>query len=196
MLQQHSINNSNNFIAGWYFSDNTICDQLIDIFEENPETHIQGTIGHGRVEKDVKSSTDMAIGGYMGMHPYPKYYSQLNQVLEEYKTLYPFSDKKQSSYGMWPRVNIQKYNPGQGFYEWHYEKSGVHNMHRHLVFMTYLNDLDDGGETEFYHQKTKIKPEKGLTLIWPAEWPWTHRGVTSKSQTKYIVTGWYSYYYV
>ena len=31
--------------------------------------------------------------------------------------------------------------------------------------MTYLNDIKDGGETEFYYQKLKVKPEKGLTLI-------------------------------
>ena len=32
---------------------------------------------------------------------------------------------------------------------------------RHMVFMTYLNDVSDGGETEFYHQDVKVKAEKG-----------------------------------
>ena len=59
--------------------------------------------------------------------------------------------------------------------------------------MTYLNDVTDAGETEFYYQKIKVKPEKGLTLIWPSEWPWTHRGLTSKTQIKYIATGWFCY---
>jgi len=39
----------------------------------------------------------------------------------------------------------------------------------------------------------KVKPEKGLTLIWPADWTFTHRGIPSMSETKYIVTGWYNY---
>jgi hypothetical protein len=64
---------------------------------------------------------------------------------------------------------------------------------RHLVFMTYLNDVTDGGETEFFYQKLKVKPEKGLTLIWGADWTFTHRGITSPTQTKYIVTGWFNY---
>ena len=61
---------------------------------------------------------------------------------------------------------------------------------RHLVFMTYLNDVKDDGQTEFYYQRLKIKPEKGLTLIWPADWTFTHRGIASNSEDKYIVTGW------
>jgi hypothetical protein len=59
--------------------------------------------------------------------------------------------------------------------------------------MTYLNDVTDSGETEFLHQQLKIKPEKGLTLIWPADWMFTHRGVASLTQEKYIATGWFNY---
>jgi len=41
--------------------------------------------------------------------------------------------------------------------------------------------------------KIKIKPKKGLTVIWPAEWMFTHRGIASMKEVKYIVTGWYSF---
>ena len=64
---------------------------------------------------------------------------------------------------------------------------------RHLVFMTYLNDVDDEGHTEFYHQKLKVKPRKNLTLIWPTDWTFTHRGIASPTQEKYITTGWLNY---
>jgi hypothetical protein len=59
--------------------------------------------------------------------------------------------------------------------------------------MTYLNDIKEGGETEWFHQKLKIKPEKGLTVIWPAEWLYLHRGCVAKKETKYIITGWISF---
>ena len=59
--------------------------------------------------------------------------------------------------------------------------------------MTYLNDVTDGGETEFLHQGLKVQPQKGLTLIWPADWTHTHRGVASPTQEKAIVTGWFNY---
>ena len=41
-------------------------------------------------------------------------------------------------------------------------------------------------------KKIKVKPEKGLTLIWPADWTFTHRGIPSP-QEQYIVTGWLSF---
>jgi hypothetical protein len=59
--------------------------------------------------------------------------------------------------------------------------------------MTYLNDINDGGETEFLYQNIKIKPKKGLTLIFPADWTFTHRGIASSTEEKFIVTGWYNY---
>ena len=60
--------------------------------------------------------------------------------------------------------------------------------------MTYLNDVNDGGETEFIHQGMQIHPEKGKTLIWPADWTHTHRGIPSPTETKYIVTGWFNFF--
>jgi len=53
-----------------------------------------------------------------------------------------------------------------------------------------LNDVDDGGETNFKHYGIKIKPETGKTLIWPAEWTHAHTGEILKSGKKYMITGW------
>ena len=55
--------------------------------------------------------------------------------------------------------------------------------------MTYLNDVEDGG-TEFLNQKCEVKARKNLTLIWPADWTHTHRGVISQTKEKTIITGW------
>ena len=56
--------------------------------------------------------------------------------------------------------------------------------------MTYLNDVTDGGETEFKYQKLKVKPVKGKMVMWPTDFTHTHRGITSPTQEKYIATGW------
>ena len=56
--------------------------------------------------------------------------------------------------------------------------------------MTYLNDVEDGGSTYFNHYDLDIKPTKGLTLIWPAEWTHSHKGNILNSGVKYIITGW------
>jgi len=56
--------------------------------------------------------------------------------------------------------------------------------------MLYLNDVEEGGETEFLYQKMRVKPTKGTILIWPADWTHTHRGNPPLSGDKYIYTGW------
>ena len=55
--------------------------------------------------------------------------------------------------------------------------------------MTYLNDVEDGGETQWLYQGKLVKPKKGLTAIWPTDFTHTHRGVVSPTQRKTIVTG-------
>ena len=92
------------------------------------------------------------------------------------------------------KYNLQKYPPGGGFKIWHFENdfSSKLNWHRGLVFMTYLNDVEDGG-TEFLYQNLTIPAKKGLTLIWPAFFTHTHKGQISKTKEKYIVTGWFNH---
>jgi hypothetical protein len=92
-------------------------------------------------------------------------------------------------------VNIQKYDQGVGGYPaWHsenYPEEGrFEALHRVLLYMVYLNDVDEGGETEFFYQKLKIKPKKGTLVIAPAAWTHTHRGNTPVSGDKYIATSW------
>jgi hypothetical protein len=59
--------------------------------------------------------------------------------------------------------------------------------------MTYLNTVEEGGGTEFYHQKLTVSAEEGVTVIWPADWTFTHRGVVAPREEKIIVTGWLSF---
>ena len=121
------------------------------------------------------------------------YMEQFTSVINQYKDAYKWSHE----FAPWAieSVNIQHYMPGQGFHKWHTERIGKQypDAARHLVWMTYLNDVNSGGETEFYYQQLKVKPRKGLTLMWPADWTHTHRGLVADTEEKYIITGWISY---
>jgi len=197
ILKPHSINQNNNFISGWYI-DKNLCDNLIDFFE-NDNTKSAGKTYGGpnnspKIDKTVKDSTDLDISQYNQTPLIQNYLNNLGLVIEHYKKQYTFSDTNTSIWRISPTYNIQRYYPNQGFYQWHCERGNIKNHNRHLVFMTYLNDVTDGGETEWYYQKIKVKPEKGLTIIWPTDWTFTHRGLVSKTQTKYIATGWYNFY--
>ncbi|WJG09677.1 2OG-Fe(II) oxygenase [Aliiglaciecola sp. LCG003] len=92
-------------------------------------------------------------------------------------------------------INAQKYNAQQGGYPyWHsevYPQAG-HNdaLHRMLLFMFYLNDVEEGGETDFYYQDRAIQPKAGSMVIAPAYFTHTHRGNVPVSNDKYILTSW------
>ena len=59
-----------------------------------------------------------------------------------------------------------------------------------MAWMVYLNDVDEGGETEFLFQGLKIKPERNKGVIWPGGFTHTHRGNKPVSNDKYILTSW------
>jgi prolyl 4-hydroxylase len=194
-MKPHIVNKLNNFIMGFYLEDTSICDKLIS-YHNSAETS-PGIIV-GRKGSNAKNSHKKSTDCYLNVKDniFQEYSKNcLQPATEEYIKKYPWSNM----YFPWTvieTINIQHYKPGEGFYEWHTERIGsnVPGCNRHLVFMTYLNDVTDGGETEFGHQQLKVSARKGLTLIWPADWTFTHRGVTSHTQEKYIITGWYSYH--
>jgi hypothetical protein len=85
---------------------------------------------------------------------------------------------------------VQKTKIGGGYHIWHYESGTRDCCQRLLTWILYLNDVDDGGETEFLYQHMRVKPEQGTLVIWPAAFTHTHRGNPPLSNDKYIVTGW------
>ncbi|WOH35982.1 2OG-Fe(II) oxygenase [Thalassotalea fonticola] len=95
-------------------------------------------------------------------------------------------------------VNAQRYQQGKGNYGyWHSEiypqPNGNEPLHRVLLFLIYLNDVEDGGETDFYYQNKSIKPKAGSIVIAPCGFTHTHRGNIPKSSDKYILTSWVLY---
>ena len=173
-------------IGGWYMSDN-ICDDMIDYFNNNKDKHIKTNTIIGK--KDIVDDTRMSLDKYNKPKPFQNYCEQLDKCLKQYKEKYEDS-KKSPKIFLSRHTNLQKYNPGQGYYKWHFEDNIVGK--RFLVFMTYLNDVDDGG-TMFKNFNLITPAKKGLTLIWPTDWPWEHKGQISKTKEKHIITGWYEF---
>ena len=186
-------NNKNpNFIGAYNIENDSLCERIVSFFEENKDLQSQGAVGDG-VDEKIKKSTDITI--------YPNnlkeekfflfkdYLNSLNKCYQDYRETYPFLKKfiKKVDLGYF---NIQKYLPGGHFAELHSERTSLQNLHRLFAWMTYLNDVDDGGTTDFDYFDIKVKPEKGKTLIWPAEWTHAHTGSILKSGKKYIITGW------
>jgi len=172
-----------------------ICDGLIKCFNENKNFHKKGVLGAEHVvNKEKKDSIDLEVSHIVNNINVINYLQELDKCVQEYKKTFEFCDRDQMPWSITESPIIQKYKPKGGYKVWHYENNGNPNyIKRHLVFMTFLNDVLEGGETKFLYQKKKFKPKKGLTLIWPAIWTHTHKGLVSTKYKKYIITGWINY---
>jgi hypothetical protein len=180
------------FIGKYYIENLSICDTIIEWFHSGEAEYKPGTTTGG-YRPELKDSNDIWIPTGTHYHWIPDYLYQLRGAMEKYAEDYP-ACKWYGNSGIEEGFRLQWYRPGGGFKNWHTERCSHKGdlSTRHLVFMTYLNDVTDKGETEFMHQKMAVQPRKGLTVIWPADWTHTHRGVPSPSQDKYIATGWYN----
>jgi hypothetical protein len=182
----------NTQIGGWYMPKK-ICNDIID-YIDNADLH-EGRMyidGVQTIDHKKKEGVEKAIDAWNEDEPWHSYKEHLHKMLIKYTKKYPDINDI-SRFALRTPYNLQKYPKGGGFKIWHFENGhkGPIDWHRCLVFMTYLNDVKDGG-TEFKYQKVTTPAKKGLTLIWPSYWTHTHRGQISKTKEKYILTGWYS----
>lgn len=84
------------------------------------------------------------------------------------------------------------YNKVGGYVDWHNDLGGNSEMtwRRIIVFIIYLNDLDEG-ELQFkYFPDVSVMPKAGRLLMMPTAWPWIHKA-DKLFQEKYILTGFY-----
>jgi hypothetical protein len=182
---------SPHFIGAWQLENTDMCDEIIDFFEANPTEQNLGSIGSG-VDELKKKTKDISIKPKNLSHDNYKifniYISNLIDCFSDYKEQWPFLKTiKNLEIGAF---NVQKYEPGGHFNALHTERGSSSSQHRVLAFMTYLNDVEDGGQTHFHYYGVNVKPAKGKTIIWPAEWTHAHTGGLVEKGSKYIVTGW------
>ena len=168
------------------------CQSIIDLFESNPEYHHSGTLATQEglaIDSSRKKDTEMSL--HHSSLPWLTQY--IGMGIEQYVKNYPSID----DVSPWQVENywkIQRYLPNESFSYLHFENLMYKDetAGRLLAWMIYLNDVTEGGETEFPDQGKKFQPRVGDLLIWPAYFTHPHRGMVSKTQTKYIATSWIS----
>ena len=165
--------------------DEDFCKHCIKKFN-NDKNQYQGRVGRG-IDLDLKQSMDLFISRLDDwMEEDDVFFKSLSKNLTKYKEWAPepYGHQSQDYHAEDTGYQIQKTSPS-GFYNWHHDQIGT----RYLTFIWYLNDVYEDGYTEF-STGLKIQPEAGKIVIFPALWPWMHRGVAPKSEYKYICTGW------
>ena len=194
-IKEHKMNKKNTFVRGYYI-DEKICEGLTELFSLNEHIAVEGASINTSgpvVNAKIKKCIEMYIKkDFEDIKPYLK---ALGECVKKYVDEFKVLNNTNKLWTIRSNLKLQKYcAPGDGYYRWHSERDGdLYSVNRLLVFMTYLNTVKTGGHTEFLYQKLKVKPEKGLTLIWPADFTHPHRGNKVEKEDKYIITGWFEY---
>ena len=101
----------------------------------------------------------------------------------------------------WPQtygyeaIRIKRYrNNDYDRFDPHVDVMNAETSKRFLAFFIYLNDVDEGGETQFVqfkkpgtHIPLKIKPQQGRLLMFPPQWMYYHAGLKPVSNSKYLI---------
>ena len=187
--------NINNFIAVY---DNYItkeeCDKAITLFENQDK--FNNTVNRLKNEKaSVLQKQDQQF--FASGKNLDVWWENLKPMMINYNLAwdhYVQNVGAQDAYGdsfHFTCLKIQKTLPTEGYHVWHVEHGRGFDMEpRAFVFSIYLNDVEEGGETEFLHFSKRVKPKTGRIVIWPAGFPYVHRGNPPLSGEKYILTSW------
>lgn len=186
-----------NFVGVYdnYFSEE-FCDNLIEHFEWCQRSN--KTYSRPEQEQFKKDeSTNLNPNSVQEIeyaHPnVSNYVAEFNNVfwnecyadyLKNYSTLSGYDLHTIYSY------KVQKTVPSGGYHIWHCEDGSKLFSRRVGVYILYLNDVEEGGETEFLYFSKRISAKKGRLIVFPPNFPWTHRGNPPLSGVKYIMTGW------
>ena len=117
----------------------------------------------------------------------------VGQCFEQYARHYQGLVQDNDPLSSWV-TKVQRTSPGGGYHKWHCENGVFMYRDRVLTWMIYLNDIpvENGGATEFFHQKVSFQPKKGTVVLWPAAYTHMHRGgFLTGFEDKYIATGWF-----
>jgi prolyl 4-hydroxylase len=85
-------------------------------------------------------------------------------------------------------LTIKRYQPGRDEnFQLHFDSLNERS-NRYLVLLWYLNEVAEGGETEFPGLGIKVAAKRGRLLMFPPYWMFQHAGLPPISGDKYILS--------
>ena len=173
--------------------DNEFCEKIIDLFENSsklqfPKKEIINTYYNKSITMSIKfdSSEWSDINSF--------FIKEIKQNIINYFSCIEYN--KMSIDEILNKISINsfvinKYIKNEGYFIYHSEMSYNNYNNKYLLFnfIWYLNDVEEGGETEFFGGDYKINPKKGKFVIFPCEWFFPNTEKKPFSNDKYIITG-------
>lgn len=121
------------------------------------------------------------------------YYARVREVYNHYKLVVggEFLPPKFSL----EEARMKRYlNDDYEQFGWHVDIGDKASASRYLVMFTYLNDVEEGGETEFQSNSNfTVNPKCGRMVVFPPYFMFEHRGKKPISNNKYILSTYLHY---
>ncbi len=169
------------------------CDNIIQRFRHD-DRKAPGITTSGKVMPELKKSMDLAISDLDEWEDIDRtLFQSLAENLEEYakRTTEIIGEPLWSNQIKDSGYNVKRYRPND-YYNWHIDcQTHQGGWTRTVACIWYLNEVEEGGETEFAFDH-KITPETGKLILFPATWNFPHRGLPPLKGNKYIITSFVS----
>ena len=169
--------------------DPKTCENIIQQFRHD-DRKSQGITTSGYINNELKKSTDLAISD---LDEWEKTDSILFRSLEENLEEYAVRTNEIIGRPLWSDqikdtgYNVKRYRAGD-YFNWHVDSQTYQDgWTRTIACIWYLNEVEEGGETEFAFGH-KIVPETGKLILFPATWNFPHMGLSPIQGNKYIIT--------
>lgn len=164
-----------------------LCARLVQSFEavagaqqRNGAERYEGLAESAWTEVDVGARADAAFLGF--------FRTRINRALARYNSDIGLSPLPVPNSPHTAELILKRYRPGGAErFQPHFDSVNA-RADRYLVFLWYLNDVEQGGETEFPQLGMRVAPRAGRLLMFPPYWMFQHAGLPPVSGDKYILS--------
>ena len=162
------------------------CAQMISAFQQmaahqtpNGHGHQAALTDSAWTELNIQPHVDQAFMGF--------FFARIDEYLARYNARLPLSLPVPNRPKL-EDLRIKRYScEAEERFQPHFDAGDAH-VSRYMVFLWYLNDVAQGGETEFPDLGIKVQARAGRLLMFPPYWMFQHAGLAPVSNDKYIVS--------
>lgn len=160
-----------------------ICEDLINLGQSSIITMSNG------IEEQTIRSNVIPLDSFQEMRSKSIREYLRNNLFSPYIKQFPVLHKKS-----WVNFSIgyQKLEPEKGYKNIEtieIGNSSWYNNPRSMMWIVFLNDVEEGGGLEFGLQNLIIKPEAGMGVVWPASFTHSYLNSLPKKGEKHILIG-------
>lgn len=171
------------------------CEEIIGWFLANEDRHVDGQVyGYGNPDDMDVNRYNQLVKDYKNTRQaFPSPQDSVSDVMSNvifkgfdlYSKLFPIPKAQPLCV---KDYSIRIYHKDVGCFKEHADQAAGGTVTRVFGIILYLNDVEEGGETEFMYLGIKVKPVKGRLLIFPCNYLFPHSGNVPISDDKYIIT--------